>query len=79
LHECPGRAEEPENPRRFLGIAADKIDREFRQHWNDNAHREHVQKNGREDKDEGGFAPRRTDLHAGLIHALVHHRRFRPA
>ena len=68
-----------ENPRSFLGIAADEIDHEFRQYRDGDAHGEHVQENGREDEDEGGFAPRLSDLRAGLIHAFVHQRRFRPA
>jgi hypothetical protein len=44
-----------------------------------NAHGEHVQENGRKDENERGLAPRRADFHAGLIHAPVHQRRFRPA
>jgi hypothetical protein len=75
LHQRPGGAEEAENPRGFLGVAANEIDDQLRQHRNGDAHRQHVQQNGREDKDEGGFASRR----AGLSTGLSHQRRFRPA
>jgi hypothetical protein len=61
------------------GLAAHEVDHEFGQHRNDNAQRQHVEQNGREDEGEGRLPPRRILLRARPFGRGRHRRRFLPA
>jgi hypothetical protein len=79
LHQRPGGAEHAENLCRLLRVAANEIHHELRQHRNDDADCEHVQKHGREDEDKRSFPSHRADFYFRCVCRPLHQRRFRPA
>lgn len=56
LHQRLRGAEQPVDPRALGGIAADEIDHELGQHWNDDADRQHVEQHGDEHEGERSAA-----------------------
>jgi hypothetical protein len=78
LHERPGGAEQAEDLRRFLGVAAHEINDEFRQDRNDDADRKHVEQHRDKNEGEPGLRARRGFL-IGFVERHIHGRRFRPA
>src|SRR6202035_93723 len=80
LHQRPGGAEQPENPRGLRGVVVDETLHEFWQDRQDQAEREHVQEDGDEDEGHRRAAGRRRLLwHLGRAFgsALAHDGRLR--